>query len=53
MSTDNYYGGGFGIGGFVMVDFPGDWKDEELYEFNWTELQKEDNLFRKIDYDSY
>ncbi len=53
VNTDNYYGGGFGIGGFLIVDFPSDWTEDEMYEFDWDKLKKEGNRFRKIDYDAY
>jgi hypothetical protein len=53
VNTDSYYGGEFGIGGFLIVDFPSDWKDEEYYEFDWAELKKEKDRFRKIDYNSF
>jgi hypothetical protein len=45
-----YFGGGFGIGDYLMVDYPDDWKDEEKYDFNWSDLIKESNRFEKIDY---
>lgn len=47
-----YYGGGFGIGDYLMVDYPEDWNDDEKYNFNWTELQKEKERFCKIDYNN-
>jgi hypothetical protein len=46
-----YYKGEFGIGGFLMVSFPENWSDEEIYDFNWSALAKEDTRFQKIDYD--
>jgi hypothetical protein len=46
----SYYNGEFGIGSFFMVKFPDDWKDEEKYKFNWSELKKEEERFQKIDY---
>ncbi len=51
VNTDSYFGGGFGIGDFLMVDFPDDWKEEELYDFDWAKLKLENDRFRKIDYD--
>ena len=47
-----YFGGGFGIGDYLMVDYPDDWKDEEKYDFDWSELIKESNRFEKIDYNN-
>lgn len=47
-----YFGGGFGIGEYLIVDYPEDWKEEELYDFDWNKLKKESNRFRKIDYNN-
>lgn len=47
-----YFGGGFGIGDYLIVDYPDDWTDEEMYDFNWTELQKEEIKFNKFDYNN-
>ncbi|NAY91402.1 hypothetical protein GTQ34_05670 [Muricauda sp. JGD-17] len=46
----NYFGGGFGIGDYLIVNYPDDWNDNELYSFDWTQLKKEQNRFEKIDY---
>jgi hypothetical protein len=46
----SYYKGTFGLGDFLMVQFPKNWDDSEIYEFNWTELSKEKERFSKIDY---
>lgn len=51
-NTDSYFGGGFGIGNFVMVDFPDNWNDNELYDFDWSILKNEDVRFQKIDFDN-
>ncbi len=47
-----YYGGGFGIGDYLIVDFPDNWSEEEMYDFDWNELQGEDVKFSKFDYNS-
>ena len=47
----SYYDGEFGIGDFFTIYFPNDWDDEEKYDFNWSDLQKENVRFQKIDYD--
>ena len=52
VNTDGYYGGGFGLGNFLIVDFPDDWKDDELYEFDWTKLKDETERFSKINYNN-
>lgn len=52
VSVDSYFSGDFGIGDFLMVNFPTNWTDDEKYEFNWANLKKESSRFRKIDYDN-
>jgi hypothetical protein len=51
-NTDCYFGGGFGLGNFLIVDFPDDWKDIELYDFDWSNLKTENVRFNKINYDT-
>jgi hypothetical protein len=46
-----YYKGDFGIGGFLMITFPENWTEDEIYDFNWSELSEEQDRFQKIDYD--
>jgi len=46
-----YHKGKFGIGNYFTVKFPDDWTDDEKYDFNWMELEKEENSFQKINYD--
>lgn len=52
VSTDSYYKGWFGIGGFLMIQFPSTWSEDEIYEFDWTHLKNEKHRFDKIDYNS-
>jgi hypothetical protein len=47
----DYYRGTFGIGNFFIINFPKNWSEDEMYDFNWSELCKEKNKFAKIDYD--
>ncbi len=47
---NRYFNGSFGIGDFLMVRFPDNWKDDEMYCFNWMELKNEKERFLKIDY---
>lgn len=49
----SYYGGGFGIGKYVIVDYPDNWNDDELYDFDWTNLESEKVKFQKFDYNQY
>lgn len=48
----SYFGRDFGIGNYLMVDFPDDWKEDEMYDFNWAELKKETVRFEKINYNN-
>jgi len=52
ISGYEYYDGDSALGGFFRIDFPDDWSDDELYEFNWSELKDESHRFDKIDYDA-
>lgn len=45
-----YYGGGFGIGDYLIVYFPDDWEEDDCYEFDWEKLQNESSKFQKINY---
>ncbi len=33
-----------------MVDYPNNWKDDEMYDFDWTILKNEKVRFEKIEY---
>ncbi|MBB5644897.1 hypothetical protein [Pedobacter cryoconitis] len=46
-----YYKGNFGIGEFLMITFPGNWDENEMYDFNWSKLGEEQDRFQKINYD--
>lgn len=48
-----YYKGNFGIGGFLMVTFPENWDENEIYDFNWSDLSKEAVRFQKFNYDLF
>lgn len=47
----NYFGNNFGIGNFLLLEKPKDWKKEELYDFDWSTLKNKEDRFDKIDYD--
>lgn len=50
---DSYYGDvSYAIGDYLIVEYPDDWKDEELYNFEWNEVKNMPNRFRKFDYDA-
>jgi hypothetical protein len=52
IDTDSYFDGVFGIGNYVRIGWPADWKEEDLYEFDWTKLKMETEKFAKINYNS-
>lgn len=45
-------GGNFGLGGFLKIEFPNNWSEDEMYEFDWSQLCKETKRFQKIDYNN-
>lgn len=50
VNVDSYYSGDFGIGDFLMINFPDDWSEDEMYKFNWSNLKNEKDRFSKFDY---
>lgn len=46
----DYHEGSEAIGGLFRIIYPTDWKEDEMYDFNWSELVKEDIRFQKINY---
>ncbi len=48
----NYYAGETGIGGYLIVYFPSNWANTEMYDFNWSDLQNQKDKFEKIDFDN-
>ena len=40
------------MGDYLIVEYPDDWKEEELYNFEWKEIKDMPNRFREYDYDS-
>jgi hypothetical protein len=52
ISTDRYFDGEFGIGGYLKIEFPSNWKESEVYDFDWSELKKEEIRFQKFDYNT-
>ncbi len=41
-----------GIGDYLIIHFPGTWTEDEMYDFDWSELRKEKDRFQKINYDN-
>jgi hypothetical protein len=40
------------IGSLFRIEYPEDWADAELYEFDWTMLKTQKDRFEKIDFDA-
>lgn len=51
LESNSYYETESAIGGFFHIEFPNDWDEEEIYDFNWTTLSNDSNRFEKINYD--
>lgn len=51
----SYFGdgfGGFGIGKYLMIIYPENWEDDEMYDFDWTKLKNQKERFCKINYNN-
>jgi len=44
----NEYGDNYSIGDYFIIEEPNDWKDSEIYQFDWNELKQEKNKFQKL-----
>lgn len=50
---DTYYGDvEYAIGEYLIMEYPDDWSDEELYNFEWDQVKNESDKFRKFNYDA-
>lgn len=50
---DTYYGDvEYAIGEYLIMEYPDDWSDEELYNFEWDQVKNETDKFRKFNYDA-
>lgn len=38
-------------GSLFRINYPSDWSDAEMYEFDWTELSRQADRFQQIDFD--
>jgi len=38
------------IGSLFRINFPTDWREEEMYDFDWSDLCKKPDRFEKINY---
>ena len=50
VESNSYFETEPAIGGFFHIEFPSDWTDEEIYDFDWSVLRKEKSKFEKIDF---
>lgn len=52
LETGSYYKKDFGVGGFLMIEFPNTWTEDEMHEFNWNDLERDPDRFIKFDYNA-
>jgi hypothetical protein len=52
LSGYDYYSSESALGGYFLIDFPDDWREDEKYDFNWSDLKQESDRFEKLDYDN-
>lgn len=52
-NPEGYYPDKFGIGDYLLIDFPDDWTDDELYDFDWRALSESPSRFQKYNYDEH
>lgn len=51
--SDTYFGDvEYVIGEYLIIKYPDDWSESELYNFEWKQIENIPNKFRKFDYDS-
>jgi len=50
--TDSPYEFEAALGSLFRIQFPNDWSDEEIYDFDWAVLQNQPVRFAKIDYNA-
>ena len=49
---DSYYGDvEYAMGDYLIIEYPNGWKEEYLYNFEWSEIKDLPEKFRKYDYD--
>ena len=49
---DEYHEMEAAIGSLFRINFPNDWPDAEMYDFDWSKLTTQHDRFAKFDYDS-
>lgn len=52
-SDGGYYPDNFGIGDYLLIEFPDNWEENEKYDFDWGILNESQDKFQKIDYDHF
>ena len=48
----DYYPMDAAIGSLFRIEYPKDWADDELYDFDWLALKNQNDRFWKIDFDA-
>lgn len=52
VAGDTYHSLCSGIGGYLLIDFPSDWPEDQKYSFDWFSLKEEAVRFQKFDYNT-
>ena len=52
LGKNDYFAMEPSIGSLFRIEYPTDWSDSELYEFDWSQLSAQPDRFQKFDYDS-
>jgi hypothetical protein len=47
----SYYDSEPAIGELFHIEFPDDWQEDEIYDFNWSNLMTESVKFQQLDFD--
>lgn len=50
VADEGFYEGEFGLGDFFIVKYPNNWSENEIYDFDWSELKKDPNRFQQLNY---
>jgi hypothetical protein len=52
VGNNSFFDGEFGLGGYLKIEFPQNWTNEEKYDFDWSVLKEETLRFQKFDYNN-
>lgn len=52
LEGDEFYPMEAAIGSMFRIKYPDDWSDDELYDFDWSDLKSQTDRFAKINFDA-